>query len=223
MSYNLVSINNSKINFTKEISITKTPNNISNIISKHKFNYRDFIFFFQQMNKILYKPFNKYYYNFFLSFKKHNVTVADKDYAHQFCFFLNLKIKNSICFYFIDKLDNLFFNNYKENTIFNFFVPCKGNKIDWTLFKYFWGQTKKYPSYYIELNYDDINKFEINKTLFFFKFYNLKFIKKSLFLQFSNYDSSSLSKYNFNLFVIKKYYKHFSKKNSFRFKASQQH
>ena len=114
------------------VSESKTFNNniVKNEFSKLKFNYRDFIFYFQQMNKILYKPFNKYCYNFFLSFKKYNTTVEDKEYAHQFCFFSNFKLKNSISFYILDKLDNSFFINYQENTIFNFFVPCKGSKID---------------------------------------------------------------------------------------------
>lgn len=118
--------NNLIINFNSNFKTCNSKS--SNAVLK--INFRDFIFYFQQMNKILHKPFTKYCYNFLLAFKKYHTIVADKEYAHQFCFFLNLKLKNIVGFYFVEQLDNLFFSNYEENSIVNFFIPCKGNKID---------------------------------------------------------------------------------------------
>lgn len=141
----------------------------------------------------MHKPFTGYYYNFFLSFKKYNRIVADKAYSHQFCSFLNYKLKNCATFYFVDHLDNLFFDNYEDGIIFNFFISSKNAKVDWTLDKYFWGQTKKYKSYYIELDYKKINEFEIKKGLFFFNLNSIKSLRNKLNLTFLLKNSSSKS------------------------------
>lgn len=199
--------------FEYESTILKQQNKFNNIFSKLKFDFRDSIFYFKQMNKILHKPLNGYYYTFFLSFKKYYKIVSSKDYAHQFCFFLNFKLKNCVNFYFVDKLDNLFFNNHiDENCFLNFFVPSKNSRIDWTLFKYFWGQTKKYPSYYIELDYYSINKSELDKVLFFFKFNTLKQCRKNKLFLFDNISYSSKRKFKLNISNNKYYYKYLKKK-----------
>lgn len=218
MSYLIINKNLNSIsnNTIATISSFKTFNNtcVVNSFSKFKFNYRDYIFYFQQMNRILYKPFNRYCYNFFLSFKTRSFTVEDKEYAHQFCFFSNFKLKNTLTFYILDKSDYSFFSNYEENTIYNFFVPCKGDKVDWILFKYFWGQTKKHPSYYIEFNYPAVDNLEINKILFFSNFCRFKIFKSLFRLSFKG--NISIKKKNYNkLFIIKKYYNKYIKNKFF--------
>lgn len=163
--------------FIQSKDINKTfdfYDNLKHFFDNNLFDCRDFIFYFRQLNKILIKPFNGYYYHFFLSFKRYNKIVADKSYAHQFCSFLNFKLKHCATFYLVDHLDNLFFTNYSEKNIFNFYIPSKGEKIDWTLNQYFRGQIKKIDSYYIELDFTSINAYEIKKSLFFFNFYNFK-------------------------------------------------
>ena len=164
--------------FIQSKDINKTfdfYDNLKHFFDNNLFDCRDFIFYFRQLNKILIKPFNGYYYHFFLSFKRYNKIVADKSYAHQFCSFLNFKLKHCATFYLVDHLDNLFFTNYSEKNIFNFYIPSKGEKIDWTLNQYFRGQIKKIDNYYIELDFISINAYEIKKSLFFFNFYNFKY------------------------------------------------
>lgn len=117
-------------------TLVLTNNTFNNNFSKLKFGFRDTIFYFRQMNKMLHKPLKGYYYVFFLSFKKQHILVSNKSYSHQFFFFLNFKLKNSVCFYFVDKINTLFFNeeddiyNVDENKSVSFFVSSKNNKID---------------------------------------------------------------------------------------------